>query len=77
MQVHLFAIAPEDLRSPFAAANGLAVRIAQPIAPLIAGLVVSSAGFDALYLSAGGVALIMMIVAIFAKALKPEHTRLG
>lgn len=77
MQVHLFEIAPEDLRSTFASANGLAVRIAQTIAPLIAGLVVSSAGFDALYLSAGGVALIMMIVAIFAKALKPEHTRLG
>jgi len=77
VQVHLFEIAPEDLRSTFSSANGMAVRLAQTIAPFSAGLLIAGVSFDAMYFAAAFVSFMMMVVALFGTSLSKENTRVG
>ena len=77
VQVHLFEIAPKDLRSTFSSANGVAVRLGQTLAPFGAGLIITGISFDAMYFIAGAIAFMMMTVALFGTSLSKENTRVG
>ena len=72
IQVHLFEISPENLRSTFSSANGTALRIAQTFSPLIAGLVVAGLGFQMLYYLAAGLSFLMVICCLLASPLLSE-----
>ena len=72
IQVLLFEISPENLRSTFSSANGTALRIAQTFSPLIAGLVVAGLGFQMLYYLAAGLSFLMVICCLLASPLLSE-----
>ena len=72
IQVLLFEISPENLRSTFSSANGTALRIAQTFSPLIAGLVVAGLGFQMLYYLAAGLSFLMVIFCLLASPLLSE-----
>ncbi len=72
IQVLLFEISPENLRSTFSSANGTALRIAQTFSPLIAGLVVAGLGFQMLYYLAAGLSFLMVIYCLLASPLLSE-----
>ena len=72
IQVLLFEISPENLRSTFSSANGTALRIAQTFSPLIAGLVVAGHGFQMLYYLAAGLSFLMVIFCLLASPLLSE-----
>ena len=72
IQVLLFEISPENLRSTFSSANGTALRIAQTFSPLIAGLVVAGLGFQMLYYLAAGLSFLMIICCLLASPLLSE-----
>ena len=73
IQVHLFEIAPKDLRATFSSANGMALRLAQTLSPFVAGLMIASFGFDILYFCAASLASVMAILALAGKSLRPSH----
>lgn len=75
IQVHLFEIAPKDLRATFSSANGMAVRLAQTLSPLVAGLIVASFGFNILYFSAAFFAVVMAGLAFSGKSLKADNKK--
>ena len=72
IQVLLFEISPENLRATFSSANGTALRIAQTLSPLIAGLVVAGLGFQMLYYLAAGLSFLMVICCLLASPLLSE-----
>jgi len=73
IQVHLFEIAPKDLRATFSSANGMALRLAQTLSPFVAGLMIASFDFDILYYCASSFASVMAILALAGKSLRPSH----
>ena len=73
IQVHLFEIAPKDLRATFSSANGMALRLAQTLSPFVAGLMIASFDFNILYYCATFFALVMAILAFAGKSLTPSH----
>lgn len=76
IQVHLFEIAPNDLRATFSSANGMAVRFAQTLSPLIAGLIAATLGFETLYVAAALFATAMAALALLGKSLTPSNTKI-
>mgnify|MGYP001980637649 CR=1 FL=1 len=77
LQVHLFELAPGDLRATFASANGVALRFAQTISPLSAGFLISWTNFGTMYLAAGTIAFLMMILAFYGNSLSAENTKMA
>ena len=73
IQVHLFEIAPKDLRATFSSANGMALRLAQTLSPFVAGLIIASFDFDILYYCATSFAAVMAILAFAGKSLRSSH----
>ncbi len=73
IQVHLFEIAPKDLRATFSSANVMALRLAQTLSPFVAGLMIASFDFDILYYCATSFASAMAILALAGKSLRPSH----
>ena len=73
IQVHLFEIAPKDLRATFSSANGMALRLAQTLSPFVAGLMIASFDFDILYYCATFFASVMAILALAGKSLRLSH----
>lgn len=67
MQVSLLDAAPENMRSSFAAAHGLALRIAQTIAPVLAGLLLLVGDLNSIYWMASAVCLLLLVVLLTAK----------
>ncbi|MDA0241499.1 MAG: MFS transporter, partial [Proteobacteria bacterium] len=67
MQVSLLEAAPEHLRSSFAAAHGLALRIAQTIAPVLAGLLLLVGDLDDIYWAGSVCCLLLLLVLLTAK----------
>ncbi len=72
IQVHLFEIAPKDLRATFSSANVMALRLAQTLSPFVAGLMIASFDFDILYYCATSFASAMAILALAGKSLRPS-----
>ena len=77
LQVHLFELAPDDLRATFASANGVALRFAQTLSPLSAGFLISWTNFGTMYLAAGTIAFLMMILAFYGNSLSAENTKMA
>lgn len=75
VQVLVLHNAPDDLRATFSAANSLAMRIAQVVAPVAAGLFLGYASFTAFFLTAAGLGLFMAFVALNSVSLRPESTK--
>ena len=76
IQVHLFEMAPNDLRATFSSAIGVAVRFAQTLSPLMAGLIVATLGFEILYVFAALFATAMAVLALLGKSLSPGNTKI-
>lgn len=77
IQVHLFEIAPKNLRATFSSANGTAIRIAQTLSPFIAGITISVSGFNTLYILAACFSGCMLVLALFGTSLTPENTQIN
>ena len=72
LQVILLDIAPDNLRATFASASGLSLRMAQFIAPILAGSVLIFRDYTDLYIGGAGLAFGFAALAYFAKSLRPE-----
>ncbi len=71
LQVILLDIAPDNLRSTFASASGLSLRMAQFLAPILAGTVLIFGDYTDLYVIGSGLAFGFAALAFFAQSLKP------